>query len=172
MGRRINFGCKEISEKSYMDGIKNHDVPGKADADIESDHVKAQAITQNIVQADSAEVQQDDYKTKVIKYIPTEIVTAYVTLDGIIKASSQATNAVYWVVFIFLLILTPIYIWRVTSEANQQPAWDQIIVSFFSFFIWVLALGGPFVTLSWYQPLYPALMLPIYTLIIPVIIRK
>lgn len=109
----------------------------------------------------------DDYKTKVIKYIPTEIVTAYVTLEGIIKASPGATNGVYWMVFILLLILTPLYMWRVTSQAGQKPAWDQIIVSFFSFIIWVMALGGPFATLSWYDPLYGALLLPIFTLIAP-----
>ena len=111
----------------------------------------------------------DDYKTKVIKYIPAEIVTAYVTLEGILKASPNATNAVYWFVFLVLLALTPLYIWKVTSQPNKKPAWDQIIVSFFSFIVWVMALGGPFATLSWYSPLIPALLLPIYTLIIPMV---
>ncbi|MBP7177027.1 MAG: hypothetical protein KBA53_12540 [Thermoclostridium sp.] len=109
----------------------------------------------------------DDYKMKVIKYIPTEIVAAYVTLEGIINASGQAPAGAYWMVFVILLVLTPLYVWRITNQANQKPAWDQIIVSFFSFIIWVMALGGPFATLPWYQPIYPALLLPLFTLIIP-----
>lgn len=143
---------------------------------------KAELQTQAIFKATSAEppvngkeqagepqLVPDDYKMKVIKYIPTEIVAAYIALEGIIKASAQAPAGAYWMVFVILLILTPFYVWRITNQAEQKPAWDQIIVSFFSFIIWVMAIGGPFTTLSWYQPIYPALLLPIFTLIVPLI---
>lgn len=121
------------------------------------------------VQAGDAKLVPDDYKMKVIKYIPTEIIAAYVTLQGIIEASAQAPAGAYWMIFIILLILTPVYVWRITNQTDQKPAWDQIIVSFFSFIIWVMAIGGPFATLPWYQPIYPALLLPIFTLIVPLI---
>jgi len=122
-------------------------------------------------QAREAQLVPDDYKMKVIKYIPTEIVAAYITLEGIIKASAQAPVGAYWMVFVILLVLTPIYVWRITDQAGRKPAWDQIIISFFSFIIWVMAIGGPFDTMSWYQPIYPALLLPIFTLVAP-LIRK
>lgn len=115
----------------------------------------------------AAQVQPDDYKSKIIKYIPAEIVTAYVTLEGIIKSSTQATVEIYWIIFLILLALTPLYIWRVTNDPKKSPAWDQIIIAFFSFAFWVFALGGPFGSLAWYRPLYGALILPIYTLVVP-----
>lgn len=157
MGRRIVTACKGTKEPV----LKNETIfTATASAALpESPREQTTAI----------DIIPDDYKMKVIKYIPTEIVTVYVTLEGIIRASSQAPNGVYWMVFIILLILTPIYMWRITNQADQKPAWDQIIVAFFSFIIWAMALGGPFATLSWYHPLYPALLLPIFTLIVPLI---
>lgn len=157
MGRRIVIACKGSEAKS-LSVFKTSETgePSRTSAE----------------QTDAVRLTPDDYKTRVIKYIPTEIVAAYVTLEGIIKATEKAPSGAYWMVFIILLVLTPIYMWRITEQADQKPAWDQIIVSFFSFIIWVMALGGPFATLSWYQPIYPALLLPIITLIVPLIKKQ
>ncbi len=153
MGRRIIHACKETQTGSAIQTFFKT-VPT--------------VIPKNAAeQPAEPQLAADDYKMKVIKYIPTEIIAAYVTLEGIINASNQAPAGAYWMVFVILLILTPLYVWRITNQAHQKPAWDQIIVSFFSFIIWVMALGGPFATLSWYQPIYPALLLPIFTLIVP-----
>lgn len=155
MGRRIINACKDTQTEPLI-GTLFKTGPAVLPAE-------------RVEQAGEAQLTPDDYKMKVIKYIPTEIVAAYVMLEGIIKASTQAPTGAYWMVFIILLVLTPIYVWRITEQADQKPAWDQIIVSFFSFIIWVMAIGGPFATLSWYQPIYPALLLPIFTLIVPLI---
>lgn len=114
----------------------------------------------------------DDYKTKLIKYIPAEIVAAFVTVDGIVRSASQLSAQVYWLVFLALLALTPLYMWRVTTEAGKPAARAQIIVSTISFAVWVFALGGPFAGLAWYLPVYGALLLPIYTIAVPVIVGK
>ncbi|NLO41372.1 MAG: hypothetical protein GX115_18145 [Ruminiclostridium sp.] len=153
MGRRIIHACKEAQTGSAVQTFLKT-VPAAIPKNGAEQPVETQLVA-------------DDYKMKVIKYIPTEIIAAYVTLEGIINASNQAPAGAYWMVFVILLVLTPLYVWRITNQAHQKPAWDQIIVSFFSFIIWVMALGGPFATLSWYQPIYPALLLPIFTLIVP-----
>lgn len=116
--------------------------------------------------------QIDDYTTKLIKYIPVEIVAAFVTVDGIIRSATQVPTEAYWFIFFLLLILTPLYMWRVTTEPNKSPAIAQIVISTISFFVWVFALGGPFNYLDWYQPVYGALILPIFTLAIPIVIGK
>lgn len=46
--------------------------------------------------------------------------------------------------FIILLIITPIYIWRVTTVTELPPAVSQIIISTLLFAVWLFALGGPF----------------------------
>ena len=118
------------------------------------------------------QLQIDDYTTKLIKYIPADIVAAFVVLDGILRSAAQVPTEVYWIVFFVLLILTPLYIWRVTTEPNKPPAIAQILISTISFFVWVFALGGPFTHLDWYQPVYGALVLPIFTLAIPIVVGK
>lgn len=74
--------------------------------------------------------------------------------------------------FLALLALTPLYIWRATTEAGKPAAKAQIIVSTISFAVWVFALGGPFASLGWYIPAYGALLLPIYTIAVPAIAGK
>jgi len=114
----------------------------------------------------------DNYMAKLFKFIPAEIVVAFVTIDGIIRSITQISTWFYWIIFFLLLILTPLYIWRVTTESNKPPAVMQIIISTIAFIIWVFTLGGPFHYLSWYQPIYGAVLLPIYTLIIPIVVGK
>jgi hypothetical protein len=113
--------------------------------------------------------QADDYLTQLIKYIPSEIVAAFLTIDATIRSSNKISTVAYWMVFITLLILTPLYIWRVTSAPNKPPATAQIIISTISFAVWVFAIGGPFARVEWYDPVYAALLLPIYTVAAPII---
>lgn len=118
------------------------------------------------------QLQPDDFKTKLVKCIPAEIVAAFVTVDGIIRTAAQPLTIIYWIIFIILLILTPLYTLRVTTEPGKPPAKIQTLVSTISFIVWVFALGGPFGYLSWYKPLYGALLLPIYTVAIPIIVGR
>ena len=114
-------------------------------------------------------VQQasDDYASKLIKYIPAEIVAAYVTIQGILEAAMRE-GWIHWAVFFVLLVLTPLYIWRVTTEPGKPVAVWQIVISTVSFLIWVFALGGPFEAAEWYDKIYGALILPIFTLAVPI----
>ena len=117
----------------------------------------------------------DNYIEQVLKYIPSEIVAAYLFLDGILRSSEKVTEMFFWVVFLFLLLVTPFYIWSVTSEkaedtgAVKKPAWDQIIVSFCSFAVWVFAIGGPFTYMSWYDPVYGSTLLVLFTFLPPIV---
>lgn len=121
---------------------------------------------------------EDDYPSKVVKYIPVEIVAGFLTLDGILSASSVPTFA-HWLVFILLLVLTPIYTWRFTTVRSQAvkklhlpPAKAQIIIATVSFLIWVFAIGGPFKFLSGYNPVYGSVLLILFTFFPPLLIGK
>lgn len=116
-----------------------------------------------------AQTTADDYMTRLVKYIPADIIAVYLFINGIISSQAAPNVILRWVVFALLLVLTPIYIWRVTNDRTLPPAWDQMIVAFFSFAIWVFAIGGPFTTLVWYSPLYGSILVALYTLVIPMI---
>ena len=113
----------------------------------------------------------DGYQDRVIKYIPADINAAWLALTGIVKSvTTIPQSTVLWVLFSLLLILTPIWIWKQTSEAKKPLAVTQILVSTGAFFVWVFALGDPFTSLSFYQPVYGSILLILYTLIVGKII--
>jgi hypothetical protein len=113
----------------------------------------------------------DGYQDRVLKYIPADINAAWLALTGIVKSvTTIPQSSVLWILFCILLILTPIWIWKQTSDVKKPPAVTQILVSTGAFFVWVFALGDPFTNLSFYQPVYGSILLILYTLIVAKII--
>ena len=112
-------------------------------------------------------VARDGYFDRLFKYIPAELVAGYIFVLGVVK---QLTNAgeimvFQWSLFVIFCILTPLYLWRVQKVQKIQ----QHIISLLSFIVWVFALGGPFALSEWYNPVYGAILLPVFTLIVAII---
>jgi hypothetical protein len=113
----------------------------------------------------------DGYQDRLLKYIPADINAAWLAFTGIIKSvASVPQSTVLWILFGILLVLTPIWVWKQTSDARKPNAVTQIVVSTGAFFVWVFALGDPFTSLSFYQPVYGSILLILYTLIVARII--
>ena len=115
------------------------------------------------------------YPDKVVKLVPTEIVGAYMVLAGIIGVSATSPSAptdslskiLIQVVFFVLLVLTPLYLWRISGVTNVV----QLIVTTLAFILWIYTLGGPFSVWGIYEPKVAALLLTLWSFIIPVIVR-
>jgi len=113
----------------------------------------------------------DGYQDRLLKYIPADVNTAWLALTGVVKsATSIQQSMVLWILFGILLILTPIWTWKETSQPDKPPATTQIVVSTGAFLVWAFALGEPFNSLSFYQPVYGSIMLILYTLIVAKIV--
>ena len=118
----------------------------------------------------------ENYLTQVLKHIPSEIVMAYVTIDGVLRSSYDASVPqerqvllmLLWIVFGALTVLTPLWLWRVMGVRR----WRQLCLSTFSVPVWLFALGGPFALQEWYQPALGAIVLPLYTIAVPCITRR
>ena len=111
----------------------------------------------------------DDYKTRLLKYIPAEVIALYLTLDGLLRPTAAHPIAatkmfIYWLVFAFGLVVTPLYLWRVQNVRKTA----QLGISTVAFVVWVYALGGPFQVMSNYDPLYGSILLPTYTFLIAI----
>ena len=123
----------------------------------------------NIKEAVSTPVPiPDNYISRLFKYIPSEIVAIYLSIDTIFKSTNITQcilHTLSWIVFLVLLILTPFYLWRVTKVTKTT----QLVISTLSFVVWVFALSGPFAFLSWYQPVYGSVLLILFTFLIPII---
>ncbi len=112
----------------------------------------------------------NDYKDRLVKLIPSEIITAYVTLRGLITVPDIPGNKwlLLWIVFGILVILNPLYLYYIT---NVKKA-GQIVFSSFAFVLWVLVIGGPFTTVLGFPSEYiGSILLVIYTLFIPFVYK-
>jgi len=106
----------------------------------------------------------DSYADRLLKYIPSEVIAVYLTVDAILKSATDMRIPVLWVVFLVLLVATPFYLWRVANIVKK----DQIAISTLAFIVWVFAMGGPFISLSFYHPVYGAVALPLFTFLVPI----
>ena len=112
----------------------------------------------------------DSYFEKLVKYIPADILAAYVAITGI-TASVDPPLWLGWGVFGVLLALTPLYVCFVKTEpkgfvSSKTFHWVTACLAFSS---WVFAMGGPFVMFDWYKPYLGSVVLILTTLIIPVL---
>jgi hypothetical protein len=125
----------------------------------------------------------DSFAARVVKYIPADVVAAWVTVSSLIASppmAGAAPNAaagtrdstILWVVFVVFLILTAFWTWRTTQEPNTPLAKTQILVSTISFAVWVFGLGGPFTSLEIVRakPALGGVALIIWTLIAGLIV--
>jgi hypothetical protein len=120
----------------------------------------------------------DGYLDKIVKSIPSQVIAFYtaaiVALGGAVGepvAAGDATagNPRLWIPYALGLILTPLLTWKQTHEPNKPPAYIQIIVATVSFVIWAFATGGPFASLSFWDPTIGSIVLGAYTLVLGVL---
>jgi len=113
---------------------------------------------------------EDPYFAKVSRYIPSEIVAAYMAASGIVLGSEGVSKLTWlWIVIAVLGILTPIWLYFATKVEGKPPAIFQIIVGTAAYLVWVFAISGGDLFPTWYNTVYGGLLLILFTLIIPLI---
>ncbi len=109
----------------------------------------------------------NSFKDRLVKLIPSEIITAYVTIQGLISGYVGEGNklTLMWIVFATLFVLTPVYLYFVTDVRK----WGQIIFTSIAFVIWVIAVGSPITTILDFPSVFiGSVLLVLYTLLIPI----
>ncbi len=107
----------------------------------------------------------DDYLTKLLKYLPLEVLGAYLFLTTLIKQNVVGTSTLAaWLLslLVFTVIVTCLYDYYVLHIKRAI----QIMMSGVGIVIYVFASGDWFATTSWYHPWYGTAVLPIYGLMI------
>jgi hypothetical protein len=122
-------------------------------------------------QANEPEAKIDSYFDRVLKYIPADVVGLWLTGNGLIQgqAGNDSRAGLLWLLFVAGLVFSFFWTRKETTESGKPTAWQQIILSCGSFVVWVFAIGGPFVELSFYKPLYGSLLLLFYATAIPLL---
>lgn len=110
----------------------------------------------------------DDYLTILLKYIPFEILGAYLFIQGVVTSNVQGGhNLAIWLGCLLggFVLVTLLYDWRVLMIVRVT----QYIMSALGLAVYVFALGGWFGTTSWYHSWYAAIALPAFALLVSVI---
>lgn len=87
----------------------------------------------------------EDYLERVAKYVPVEIIAAYMFVRSIVPAqgaSGAIPPVLELALFGALLVLNALYMWRFGGAVPKRGL--QIAVSCISFVVWAYAIGGPF----------------------------
>ena len=122
-------------------------------------------------------MKEDDYLTRLVKYIPGEIVAAYLCLAGgfaTLNSPWAPWLSVVWVGI--LVVLTALWIPYATSdEAQKIPSHPfQTYSAIAAFLVWAFALGGAWVKLlpaefQTVQPMIGSMAVITATFVIPMI---
>jgi hypothetical protein len=91
----------------------------------------------------------DTYADRLAKYVPAEVVSVYLFVDGTLRPIGAwiPLQAMLWGMFFLLIALTPFYLLRV----QKVKKWKQWVISEASFVVWVFSIGGPFANLAFYK---------------------
>ena len=109
---------------------------------------------------------ENDYAERTAKYIPGEVLAAYVSVNSILGSvdpTDYLRVPVSWSVFGLCLALTPLYL-RLLA-VRRRPPWTHMIVSTVAFAVWAYALGGPFVLAGIHKAWFGSVLLISFTLI-------
>lgn len=112
----------------------------------------------------------DQYADRLMKYIPGEVVSLFILLNGLAANAPETIPKVplQWGVFVILLVGTWFYLRRILNVTK----WQQLVISTVAFVVWVFFLGGPFASLGWYDQFYGTFLLPLYTFAVGLIEPK
>lgn len=154
----------EAADEIYEDSSEETSINGTADT-LEWGEMDEDELSDDAMSLSSTDRSTDSYTSRLLKYIPAEVIVLYLTLDALIRSSDKIPLWLYWAIFIFGIIGTYLYLWRVEKVSKLT----QLIISCMAYCVWVFALGGPFVHTNWYEPIYAGILLPVYTFLAAII---
>lgn len=122
------------------------------------------------------DVPADDYKDRLVKYIPAESVAFYALVDKLVASNydivgstpaapvPQVAIALSWLILGIGVIGTPFYLKR--QKLPGQPWKLHAGISTVAFVLWAYTLSGTvFLIYDWYSVFLAGLLAPIFTFI-------
>ena len=106
----------------------------------------------------------NSYKDVLLKLIPSEIVGAYVVIEGVISDASL-TKWITTISAMVLLCLTPFYLRRLYGVRS----WKQVAFTTLSLPVWLYSIGGPFKYWNTHSPSVASAALVLWCLLIPLV---
>jgi hypothetical protein len=111
---------------------------------------------------------EDDYITKLLKYIPIEILGAYLFMQTVVDTNVTTSHAhAIWLLCLLIGagVLTVAYDRWVLSILRAT----QLLMSVLAFAVYVFAMGGWFATTGWYHQWYGSIAVPTFVVLVGII---
>ncbi len=110
-----------------------------------------------------------DATERIVKYVPSEIVTGYLFVMGLAQAAPEGQLRVLIALLIFIIgfIVTPLFLVKVYKPKREQR--PQVWIATIAFPLWAYALGGPFAMppmASYYQGWVGAVLVGLYSWVV------
>jgi branched-subunit amino acid transport protein len=110
----------------------------------------------------------DDYLTKLLKYVPIEVLGAYLFVEDLVTSNvSDPQEKQNWLFAILLgsLVVSAVYARRVINVVRVS----QIAMGALGLAVYVFSTGGWFGTTSWYEDWYSGIALVLFAFLVAVI---
>lgn len=105
------------------------------------------------------------YGEKLFKLIPSEIVAAFLAINGFLASDLDNNRWTLLIASILLFALIPVYLQKIYKVHN----FIQIIFTMGSYAVWIYSIGGPFKDFNLYNAPLASTILVFWTLLIPLI---
>lgn len=110
---------------------------------------------------------RDSYLERVAKYVPAEIVAAYLAIIGFAVNVASGKLLAMILAFAVCLVATPLYLWRMGKRSKVKAV--HLIISSIAFVVWAFAAGGAGGVfgvdgLNIYDPSWASIVLVLFTL--------
>lgn len=124
---------------------------------------RAVAMARPLPGAAPAQAVPDPYQDRLLKLIPAEVISVYVAVFPL--AANQGV-AVQLIVFVLLLVGNILY-----KRNAGVTDWKQFLITSIAFILWVLSFGGPVKGQLEQAVAISHILIPIYTLLVPLLYR-
>jgi hypothetical protein len=145
----------QMKDKLSTEILANNVDAGKANAVLDKNMPKA-----------------DNYQSRLLKLIPSEVIAVYIFINGIIgNDTSNKYLVLKWVVFGVLFVINPLYIRYATNVTN----WKQILITALGFAVWAFSLGNNYMVIGGdtdFSLMLGSVVLALYTLIVPIFLKE
>lgn len=117
--------------------------------------------------------KDENYQSRLLKLIPTEVVGVYIFINGIIPDDSSGNKFIIlrWVIFGLLFIINPFYLRYASAVSNKK----QIVICTIGFAVWAFSLGNSFMIIGndpAFSRILGSIILALYTLVVPIFLNE
>jgi hypothetical protein len=111
----------------------------------------------------------DDYFTRLLKYVPVEIIGGYLIIAGVLESAYPSWGDARRVWLGALLVAGAVGSFFYAQRVNHVRRYTQLAMTSVAFTIWVFASGGVFAGAGWWHPWMGTIAVVVFGLLVRIV---